>query len=148
MDLSQIQNLKKKFQVPRFQGDFFSGLLNVLNLCSQNPIATSFIPNNTLGKLRYLFKLFIFHKQETAFLQLNFIILCKRQKQQHVTVAVHMCGSQSEDNFQEMAASFRHGLRGSHQIIRLAEQMPLAAEAILPGQLYHFNSCNLQYDFQ
>lgn len=59
-----------------------------------------------------------------------------------------MCGSQSEDNFQEMTASFHHGLRDSHQILRLMEQMPLAAEAILLGQLYHFNSCNLQYDFQ
>lgn len=26
VDLNQIQNLKEKFQLPRFQGDFFSGL--------------------------------------------------------------------------------------------------------------------------
>lgn len=26
VDLNQIQNLKEKFQLPRVQGDFFSGL--------------------------------------------------------------------------------------------------------------------------
>lgn len=131
--------------IPRW---FLQWLIYVLYLCSQNPSATLFIPNNTLGILRYLFKLFIFHKQEKSFLQLNFIILRERQKQQHVTVDVHMCGSQSEDNSQEMTASFDHGHRGSHQILRLMAQMRLAAEAILLGQLYDFNSCNLQYDFQ